>query len=179
MHWKKGWAEMHRANYFARYASRNEEKEKSENALKLGIFNMEDTIPIIVSDNKVLPLPAKYFYVTPKGKPSTTISAYAGYALELLCKKEPSIEQLLVKARSSVEGLRKLIQAIEKISPGLYKILQTGDYTEENFSEKLATVIQSNVVGGIENAIITQTPGPLKDKWDYFLERKNAHLIFC
>lgn len=164
---EEGWADMHRADYFAQHAS-NEEKEKLENALMFGNLDMNDTIPITTPTGETLPLPIKYLYVTPEGKPTTKSSAYAGYALELLCKKDSSIKPLLIEARDSVEGLRKLAQAIEKIMPGLYKTLQTGDYTENGFSEKLATVI-SGVAGGTENAVTAKDS--LRSRWNNLLHR--------
>ncbi|MFH1099036.1 MAG: hypothetical protein V1723_03935 [Candidatus Uhrbacteria bacterium] len=174
---EEGWAEMHRADYFAQYVP-DEEKKKLESVLdEFGSSNMEDTIPIKASTGKMLPVPIKYVYIIPeggpiKGGPTIRPSAYAGYALELLCKKDPAIKSLLIEARSSVEGLRRLAQAIERIEPGLYKTLQAGDYTktglEEVFSEKLATVI-SSIAGGIENAIIARDR--LRRRWDGLLRK--------
>ena len=118
--------------------------------------------------SEFLPLPIKYVFVSPEGEPQVPPSAFAGYALELLCKKDPSIKPLLTEGRSSVEGLRKLAQAIERITPGLYKRLQAGNYSPEGFGfyEKLSKVIY-DVGGGIENAIIAK--GLLKDTWDEIL----------
>lgn len=164
---EEGWADLHRANYFAQHASK-EEKEKLKNTLRYENLDMEDTLPIPTPAGYKLPIPIKYLFITTQGKPATRYSAYAGYALELLCKKDASIKSLLIEARSSTEGLRKLAQAIEKIMPGLYKTLQTGDYTEACFSEKLAFVI-SNVTGGIENAVTAS--GSLKDAWDRLLQK--------
>lgn len=159
---EEGWADMHRANYFLQHAS-DEEKRKLETALKFGNVDMEDTIPMITFAGEILPLPFKYLFITPEGKPITRSSAYASYALELLCKKDPTIKSLLIEARSSVEGLKKLAQAVEKIMPGLYKKLQTSDYTEASFSEKLATVI-SDVAGGIKSSVTAS--GALRNKWN-------------
>jgi hypothetical protein len=163
---EEGWADMHRAKYFSQNAL-PEEKQKLIDALRYGEIGMEDTIPItIISTGEILPLPVKYLYVTPEGQPTTKSSAYAGYALELLCRENPALKNLLVIGRSNVEGLRELAQAFEKIRPGLYKRLQSVDYSEESFSEKLSMII-SDVVGGIDNAIIAG--GYLKNKWDRLL----------
>ena len=156
---------MHRADYFASHAS-DEEKGKLENALRFEDLDMEDTVPITTPSGKTLPLPIKYLYITPEGKPITKSSAYAGYTIELLFRKDPAIKPLMIEARNSVDSLRKFAQAIEKIAPGLYKELQTSDYTEDNFSEKLATVV-AKVVGGTEKAITAKSS--LRQAWDRFL----------
>lgn len=166
---EEGWADMNRANYFAEHAS-DEEKKKLENVLGFGNVDMEDTVPSSdpMNNNEIIPLPIKYLYITADGRPTTKSSAYGGYALELLCKKDPSIKSLLLEARSSVEGLRKLAQTIDKISPGLYKSLSVGDYTEASFFEKLAYVIE-NVAGGTQNAI--KASNSLKNRWDSLLQK--------
>lgn len=164
---EEGWADMHRADYFASHAS-DEDKEKLENALRFGNLDMGDTIPITTPSGETLPLPIKYLYITPEEKPTTKSSAYAGYAIELLCRKDTNIKLLMIEARNSVDGLRKLAQAIEKIVPGLYKELQTSDYTETNFSEKLATVI-AKVAGGTEKAITAKNS--LRETWDSLLQK--------
>lgn len=165
---EEGWADMNRANYFAEHAS-DEEKKKLENVLQFGNIDMEDTVPSShpLNNNEAIPLPIKYLYITADGRPTTKSSAYGGYALELLCKKDPSIKPLLIEARSSVEGLRKVAQAIDKIVPGLYKSLSVGDYTEASFFEKLAYVIE-NVAGGTRNAI--KASDSLRSSWDNILQ---------
>jgi hypothetical protein len=164
---EEGWADMHRANYVAQNAS-EEEKAKLKASLKFGEIEMEDTVPITTPAGVILPLPAKYLYVTPEGKPTTKSSAYAAYAIELLCKKNPDMQTLLIEGRSSVEGLRKLAQAIEIIMPGLYKKLQSSDYTEASFSEKLSTVI-TNVAGGLDKAV--KARGSLRQTWNRLLRK--------
>jgi len=166
---EEGWADMNRANYFKEHAS-VEDKRKLENSLQFGDLDMEDTVPSShpSKSNEMIPLPIKYLYITADGRPTTKSSAYGGYALELLCKKDPSIKPLLIEARSSVEGLRKLARAVDKIIPGLYKSLSVGDYTEASFFEKLTYVIE-NVAGGTENAI--KASNSLRNRWDNLLQK--------
>lgn len=164
---EEGWADMHRAKYFAQNAS-EKEIQKLGDALRFGEIRMEDTIPIITRTGEALPLPTKYLYITPEGKLTTKSSAYAGYALELLCRRNPAIKKFMIEGRSSVEGLRKLAQAFEEIMPGLYKKLQSSDYSEASFSEKLSMVI-SDVAGGKENAITAE--GLLRNTWDNLLNK--------
>lgn len=164
---EEGWADMHRANYYAQNAS-EEERAKLEDALRFGKIEIEDTVPISTSNGETLPLPVKYLYITPEGKPTTKSSAYAAHALELICRKNPAMQNLLIEGRSSVEGLRKLAQAFEKIMPGLYKILQTGEYSEASFSEKLSTVV-TNVAGGMDSSVRAQ--GSLRSTWNNLLHK--------
>lgn len=77
------------------------------------------------------------------------------------------MKKLLIEGRSSVEGLRKLARALENVMPGLYKKLQTGEYSEKSFSEKLSFVIQ--VVGGIRRVVRAQDS--LRDFWDKLLQK--------
>lgn len=116
---EEGWADMLRANYLAKHAL-------------LATKSLGETNP-----------PLEYCFITPEKKLCTISSAFAGYALEILCKKSPSLKPLLIEARSSVEGLRKVVRALEEIMPGLYKTLQTGDNTEEEFFKKLTFVISN------------------------------------
>lgn len=165
---EEGWADMHRANYFARYAAR-EERNRIETALKFGSVDLEETIPMITPSGELLPVPAKYIYVTPEGKPTTKSSAYAGYALEILCRRNPSLKPLLIEARSSVDALRKLAATLNKMSPHLYATLQKTDYTEADFSAKLGVVI-SKIHGSLEPAI--KAKGALRNKWNQLLQQK-------
>ena len=162
---EEGWADIHRANYFAKNAS-DTEKAKLEKTLRFGSLEMTDTVPITTPAGETLPLPIKYFYITPEGNVTTKSSAFAAYALELLFEQEPALKSLLTKGRNSVEGLRNIAQAFEKIMPGLYKSLQTADYTEASFSEKLSTVI-TDVVGDVNKAV--KAKGELRNKWDNLL----------
>ena len=171
---EEGWADMHRADYFTQNAS-EEEKAKLEHALKntfkdtpgFGKIRMEDTVPIKTHSSEILPLPAKYVWITPQETPDTSPSSLAGYALKLLCRSNPDMKKLLIEGRSSVEGLRKLARALENVMPGLYKKLQTGEYSEKSFSEKLSFVIQ--VVGGIRRVVRAQDS--LRDFWDKLLQK--------
>lgn len=138
---EEGWADMHRGNYFAENAS-EEERRKLIGVLRYGDVRMEDTIPVYnISSRRFLPIPIKYLYLTSDGKPTFKSSSYAAYGLELLCKINPEIKDLLFEGRKSIEGLRMLAKIIDKIQPGLYRRLQMTDYTEEDFAKKLHTVI--------------------------------------
>jgi hypothetical protein len=173
---EEGWAEMQSANYFAHYATK-EDKERLESVLKLGPLDMDDTIPIgmffdvpmvNVSVGQPLPLPLKYIFLRPEGRLSAARAAFAGYAIELLCRKNLSLAPAMIEARKSVEGLRKFARILYETSPELYKKLQVGDYSAREFRKKLEMVIDK-VGGGIEKVI--RAEGPLKEKWDKILKR--------
>lgn len=165
---EEGWADMHRAEYFAKFAT-DEQKQKIDSVMNFGQLNLEDTVPITTPRGNALPLPVKYLYLAENGGPTTKSSSYAGYALELLCKKDPSLYLTLKEARSSVEGLKKLAAQIDKISPSLYSYLQTSDYSEEDFSKKLQGVI-SKTYG--ETKSLIRGPSGLQDTWNRLLQPK-------
>lgn len=174
---EEGWAEMQHADYFARYATQ-EERARIESALRLGTLGMEDTIPtgmalgviwVNVSRGEPLPLPVKYIFLRPDGTPGASTASLAGYALEILCKKNPSLAPAMVGARQSSEGLRKFARILHETSPELYKKLQVGDYSAREFYRKLDMVI-NKVGGGIENVI--KAEGSLKEKWDKILKNE-------
>lgn len=162
---EEGWADMHRAKYFAQNASEGE-KQKLEDALGFGEIGMEDTIPITTFPGEILPLPFKYLSITPDGKPTALSSAYAGYTLELLCRRDLVIKKLLIEGRGSVKGLRKLAKAFEKIMPGLYEELQCTYCSKRGFSETLSMVI-TNVAGGMDRSVRAQ--GLLRSTWNNLL----------
>lgn len=159
---EEGWADMHRGNYFAENTS-EEERKKLIGVLRFGNIGMEDTVPVYnISLHRFLPIPVKYLYLTPDGKPTFKTSSYAAYGLELLCRINPEIRNLLIEGRKSVEGLRKLAQTIDKIQPGLYRILQSVDYTEKDFAEKLYTVISSLKD---RNQAVSASTDSLRNRW--------------
>jgi hypothetical protein len=165
---EEGWADMHRAEYFAKFAT-VEQKSKIDTVMQFGQLNLEDTVPITTPRGDILPIPVKYLNLTENGGPTIKSSAYAGYALELLCKKNPSLYSILKQARGSVEGLKKLAVQIDKISPSLYRFLQTSEYSEEDFSNKLQGVV-SKIYGDVRSLI--KGPTQLQDKWSSLLQPK-------
>jgi len=166
---EEGWADMHGAEYFSKFAT-EEQKRRIEDIMKFGPLNWEDTIPIVTPKGNILPLPVKYIYINEKGGPTIKSSAYAGYTIELLCRIDPTLYSILKQARSSVEGLRKLAIQIDRISPSLYFLLQTSDYSENDFSTRLQEVI-SRVYGDVRNLI--KGSDTLKTKWNNLLQSKN------
>ncbi|MBI4812684.1 hypothetical protein HY798_04625 [Candidatus Falkowbacteria bacterium] len=173
---EEGWAEMQSANYFARYATK-EDKERLESILKLGSLGVNDTIPtgmfldvpmVNVGVGEPLPLPLKYIFLNPEGRLSVARAAFAGYALEILCQNNLSLAPAMIEARKSLGGLRKFARTLWETSPDLYKTLQTSDYSARGFRKKLEVVI-NKVGGGVEKVI--KARGPLKDKWDKILKK--------
>lgn len=167
---EEGWADMQRADYFAQNASAKE-REVLERVSLSGKLNMNDTVIATPPKGEILPLPIKYFYVTPQGNRATKLWGIAGFLLELLCKKNPSLKSSLIKSRSSDEGLREVAKAIESIKPGLYKNLKTSNCTTDSCIEKLSMVIYE-VMGGIENVIIAS--GSLREQWNEVLKNKKT-----
>jgi hypothetical protein len=166
---EEGWADMHRADYFAQNAT-TEDRSKIENAIGVGPLDTEDTIPYAIRDIGIVPLPLKYFFVELPKKPGSKDASFAGYALELICRKNPSIKSLFVEARRSVEGLRELARGFEAMKTGLYRNLQRTSYDPIDFSKKLSFVI-SEIMGGVESVIVAK--GLLRDSWDRILNEDN------
>lgn len=162
---EEGWADMHRADYFAKHASPKDIGHIGE-AYACEDLDVEDTVPMPARSGEILPIPVKYVVVSADGEPSIAPSAVAGYTLELLVAQDPLIQQLLLEGRSSVLGLKKLAQALEKIKPGLYKKIQATDYTLEDFQERLSFVV-NEIAGGVEKLI--RARGGLKERWDDYL----------
>lgn len=162
---EEGWADMHRADYFAKYASPQEIEQIAE-AYNCEDLDAEDTVPMPLKSGEILPMPVKYVVLMPNGIETIPTSAVAGYTLELLCTQDPTLPSLLAEARSTVQGLRKLAQALEKIKPGLYTKMQATDYSLEDFQERLSFVMHE-VVGGTEKLV--RAKGGLRDRWDDYL----------
>ena len=168
---EEGWADLHRGEYFAKYAT-EEQKKRIEAVMKFGSLNLDDTVPITTPNGDILPLPIKYLYLTENGDLTTKSSAYAGYILELLCRKDPTLYPTLRQARGSVEGLRKLSTQIDRISPSLYSFLQSSDYTEKDFSGRLQKVISRLF---LDVRTLIKGPKGLQETWDRLLRTKEGN----
>ncbi len=167
---EEGWAEMCATDYFVQHAT-EDDKDRLRKALGFGRLDLEDTIPMRPSsseENRVLPVPIKYIYLRPDGMPTSSLPVFAACAIEILCEKNQALSNLLIEARASTDGLRKVAREVGRMAPELYKFLQTSNYSEQDFFERLGVVI-NKVGGGIENVI--KAKGTLKDKWDKILKR--------
>lgn len=165
---EEGWADMNRASYVMQHAS------DADFSVARGIFaeqgvteyiNLSDTIPATPSTagwRRPLPLPLKYLYASDVGVVSPS-SAFAGYAVELLCSQIPELHPALVAARSASEGLRDVARLLEGFCAGLYRELQKGEYSGEVFFNKLARVSEM-IDGGVERAIHAE--GQLRLAWE-------------
>ncbi len=158
---EEGWADMLRAEYLTECVA-NEFKEQ----IKVGDLDMNDSIVARNPIGKVFPIPLKYLYRDDEDKLVTHDSAFAGYVVELLCEKDPTIRSLMIEARSSISALKNLIRAINKVSPGLYTKLQNRRYSEKSFTDMLIYVI-NEVCGGIRQVI--KVSEPLREEWEQAL----------
>lgn len=162
---EEGFADMIRARYVAKNATRSEVQHLVAAVAARGFrqVRIEDTIPLGLEGGPLFPIPLKYFYVGKDALSSTTGSSFAGYAIELLCKKIPTLEKSMVLGRTSVEGLREIARLINGVSPGLYQRLQKGNYSYSDYYPKLGLVI-NEAMGGIEHTIIGKNY--LLDWWE-------------
>jgi hypothetical protein len=90
-----------------------------------------------------LELPLKYFHVELNGSLTFSISAYAGYGMELLCSREPRLLATCCAARKDVDALRAVPLLINAIRPGLYSELRSLQYTEADLLRGLRLIMDS------------------------------------
>jgi len=66
----------------------------------------------------------KYLNLDPEGYVSYPLSAIAATGLQMLCKKQPKLKEVLIEARTDIEKLREIPRLINEIKPGLYSEIQ-------------------------------------------------------
>ena len=133
---EEGWADMQ----YAEYVKTSRPEKKDSLVRELGA-DMEKLIPFTIPEVGTIEVPVKYIYLDEEYSPNVRATSLAGYALELLCKKNPKIKPLLFEARNSVQALRDLAKEIDAIRPGLYEELQSGEYSIKSFGKKLKEVM--------------------------------------
>ena len=122
-------------------------------------------------DNIYLPIPVKYLHVASDGKVRYSITAFAGYALELLWRKRPDLRDAMKEARTLFSGLERVKSILDEIHRGIYRALQLGGYTEDDFVNKLNMVI-SKFYGGLPSFIDGEREKlteELKEVWNNIL----------
>jgi len=76
----------------------------------------------------------KYFDVIDNGESfGWSPAAIAATGLEMLCRKQPKLKEIIIEARSDIEKLREIPKLINDIKPGLYTEIQKCEYTAEDF----------------------------------------------
>ena len=157
---EEGFAEYYRGMYVANNIS---EEYKAKLASSMGYSNLEpdDTLSLTTPNNKLIPLPLKYFFLKRDNIACTDISI-PGYGLELLFNKDPKLQNTLVQSRGSLRYLRAVAQRINTIHPGLYGSMQRSALKTEDFNRIILTII--DVLGGISRTI--NATGELKEDWE-------------
>lgn len=165
---EEGFAEMMRASYVTKYIS-TDQLAFFADRMGLDRIKPDYTAPEVISDNRVTPLPFKYmFFAEPQLLPAAPgTSPHAGYALELLCAKDPTLKGALVYGRWAVSGLRQIARLLNAIQPGLYMELKKADYDEEQFITLKSHIIR-NIMGGYRNVI--QGEGWISEYWEEILK---------
>jgi hypothetical protein len=131
---EEGFADMLRGMYRGQNMS-NELKELAKVVPSLDTCTPESLVSITNNASGYqYDIPLRYATFTASRTPNLPVPATAGYALELLCEKEPKLMPALLKGRTAVEGLRQVAQVIESIQPGLYPELQRLSYSEDDFA---------------------------------------------
>lgn len=150
---EEGFADMMRARYVSQYIRKAQLISLAEK-MYLEQPGPEDTLAVPISDNRVTPLPVKYFYVAGLENQPTIPGhlPHAAYALELLIRKKPELGDAIVRARRTVAGLRKVAQILNEIQPGLYWTIQRTPDSEDDFVKVKSKVIRE-IMGGYSQII--------------------------
>lgn len=167
---EEGWADMHRAEYIELNASPQYKQALSE-AANWRDMELHETLHITTPQKESVALPLKYCHLTPQGGLTFTVSAYAGYAMELILNKHPHLREMMREARRSVDGLRVFAREIEGIKPGLYRRIRSYYYTEDDFGEALSYVTRE-ISDGIAAIVSDNTNPRLRQYWHTALADK-------
>lgn len=164
---EEGFADMMRARYVSQYISKDQVVSLAEK-MYLEQPGLEDTLPAPISGNRVTPLPVKYFFVKePENQPAIPGHfPHAAYAIELLIRKKPELNDAIVRARGTVAGLRRTAQILNRIQPELYWAIQGTPSTEDDFVKIKSRVIRE-IMGGYSQII--QGEQRLIDYWNQVL----------
>ncbi len=158
---EEGFAEYFRGIYKQKYINRRD-KLRLQSITEYGNIKMDDTLGSPDSAGNILPVPFKYLDVTGETSIGVKESAYAGFAIELLMRKNKNLFKVLCNARSSIEALRSLPIELNKMDQGLYLFLQKGEYDMDSFRSKLKYIIDG-LLGGTSKVI--KSRGNLRKYW--------------
>lgn len=139
---EEGYPEMLSASYKKKYAPKSFLEQLSTVA-KTRIRHFEHSLMTSAPGLPDFSYPAKFAYVSEKMELDTSKSVCAGAGVELLCKVNPSLPEIIRQARHSTRGLTALAKAIEDIKPGLYRQIQRCDYSPESFARIYVLIINS------------------------------------
>lgn len=87
-------------------------------------------------------LPKKYLREI-NGRLMPTVPDVMGYGIELLGEALPGLEQQMVDASKSAEGLRNFYQRIDSIQPGLSRKLMKVEHTAKGSVEGLGMIVEA------------------------------------
>jgi hypothetical protein len=152
---EEGWADFVRAKYMEKYMSNKTKRVLFGKNSDITSVNLNKTMVRMSAEEMELKLngffplansrrcqlAAKYFYVANDNGISNDVPAPSGFGIELLCKKNPELFDLLTQARGDVSKLREVPKIINKMSPGLYLRLRQLECTEEDFIKGLKMII--------------------------------------
>ena len=101
--------------------------------------------------------PRSYFVdSSPDGRfGSSSPASHAAYGMELLIAKDPTILEVMLKARTDIQGLRQFAKRVNDLSPGLYRALARRPYTSVNFMAATNHIIDKLYDGNQDKAIET------------------------
>jgi hypothetical protein len=133
---EEGFAETIRLHYLA---------EETERGTGLADLPYDYATFQLENPDRQIAIATKYADSKEEGQPNFAVAAFAGQGTELLIRRDPALFDAMIKARTSVEGLREVAQRINNISPGLYSDLRRREYNTffgYEFAAGLASVIE-------------------------------------
>lgn len=86
-------------------------------------------------------LPLKYIFLVGEDKTDEPLAAVAAFGLELLCRKNKNLREVLLAARNDKERLREIPQLLNGLKKGLYVEIQNTAYQEKDFIRGLRHII--------------------------------------
>jgi len=143
---EEGTAELCASLYRKTYREETQRKKILRELQRPEEWTEESLIQFGEQDKSRYFLPVKYLLSGPDG-PVVSVSSFAGFGLELLCIKDPSLWEALILGRRKLSSLRKIPKIVNGISPGLYGQLARYGYTDDEFIDGLRRIIVT-VFGG-------------------------------
>lgn len=137
---EEGFAEYMASEYRNRYA----DEEILERFKKTtGEDEIADLDQMVDIKKHNFPIPMKYLDVDKDGDIYINISLFAGYAFELMIRKNPHLLDIAIKARSDPKMLSRMVMEINALSPGLYSKLRKLKYNSKDFKKGVEVVLDA------------------------------------
>jgi len=133
---EEGFAELFRGNYKEKYLTKEQKRKLSSSIRNLSARGNDEKQQNKEEMAEVISSVLKYFDLVTENRAEINKTSLASSAIELLMLVDRRLFSILVEARTSIEGFKKLAIRLNRIKPNLYVYLQKGDLSEKSFMEK-------------------------------------------